>query len=43
MADPNSYVVERIAHSLDAYVNSFHLFDADTLLQASASEEGAQP
>lgn len=32
--DPHAYVVERIAHSIDHYVNQFNLFDAHHLLQA---------
>lgn len=32
MPDPNAYVVERIAHSMDRYVNAFHLHDANHLL-----------
>ena len=35
MPDPNQYVVERIVNSLDHYVNSFGLFDAENLLKAS--------
>jgi len=37
LPDPNQYVVERIAASLDHYVNHFHLFDADRLLNAAGS------
>jgi D-tagatose-1,6-bisphosphate aldolase subunit GatZ/KbaZ len=32
LADPNQYVVERIARSMDRYVNAFALFDANSLL-----------
>lgn len=39
LPDPNGYVVERIVDSMDRYVNSFHLFDANNLLEASASKE----
>jgi hypothetical protein len=31
MGSPNGYVVDRIAHVMDKYVNAFHLFDAMTL------------
>lgn len=43
MPDPNAYVVERIVACLDGYINSFRLFDANTLLQASTKTEGARP
>lgn len=33
MRDPNAYVVERIALSMDKYVRAFNLFDAQTLLE----------
>jgi D-tagatose-1,6-bisphosphate aldolase subunit GatZ/KbaZ len=32
LADPNHYVVERIVHSMDGYINAFALFDANSLL-----------
>jgi D-tagatose-1,6-bisphosphate aldolase subunit GatZ/KbaZ len=32
LTDPNQYVVERIARSMDRYVNAFGLFDANSLL-----------
>jgi hypothetical protein len=32
LADPNQYVVERIARSMDRYINAFALFDANSLL-----------
>ena len=36
MPDPNQYVVERIAASIDHYVNRFNLFDANRLLDAAS-------
>ena len=41
LPDPNAYVVERIVKSIDHYVNSFNLFDANHLLDASSTDEGA--
>ncbi len=32
LADPNAFVVERIARTMERYVTHFHLFDAQTLL-----------
>lgn len=34
MAEPNQFVVERIARAMEKYVTHFHLFDAVTLLDA---------
>ena len=39
MPEPDQYVVERIARSLDHYVNNFNLFDANNLLQANSHRE----
>ena len=36
LPDPHQYVVQRIAHAIDAYVNAFGLFDANTLLGLNA-------
>jgi D-tagatose-1,6-bisphosphate aldolase subunit GatZ/KbaZ len=33
LADPHAYVVDRIACSIDKYINSFHLFDSLTLFE----------
>jgi D-tagatose-1,6-bisphosphate aldolase subunit GatZ/KbaZ len=33
MPDPNQYVVERIANSIDRYINAFNLFDSLTLFE----------
>ena len=41
MPDPGHYVVERIALSLDHYINQFNLFDANLLLQTDSSESQA--
>jgi hypothetical protein len=35
MEDPHQYVVERIGRAMDRYMNAFHLFDANTLLQSA--------
>jgi D-tagatose-1,6-bisphosphate aldolase subunit GatZ/KbaZ len=35
MPDPHQYVVERIADSIDRYINAFNLFDSLTLFEGS--------
>ena len=35
LPDPHQYVVERIVQAMDHYINAFHLFNANTLLETT--------